>query len=88
MASQASTPRPRSRMRQLTAVALTLGTVGALAAAGPSGAVGGPPGGDHGFRERDLVSDQAGRAERRRLSPSWAARRPERRPVSATPTDP
>ncbi|MEU6508594.1 TIGR03118 family protein [Streptomyces sp. NPDC046942] len=63
MASQTSTPRPRSRVRLLTAVALTLGTVGALAAAGPSGAVGGPPGGDHGFRERDLVSDLANRAE-------------------------
>ncbi|MFI2203760.1 TIGR03118 family protein [Streptomyces sp. NPDC020192] len=63
MASQASTPRPRSRVRLLTAVALTLGTVGALVAAAPSGAVDGPPRGDHGFRERDLVSDIKGRAE-------------------------
>ncbi|MGW1165558.1 TIGR03118 family protein [Streptomyces sp. NPDC002550] len=59
-------------MRQLTAVALTLGTVGALAAAAPPGAVAGPHRAvagphraDHGFQERDLVSDQAGRAERR-----------------------
>jgi uncharacterized protein (TIGR03118 family) len=50
-------------VRRLTAVALTLGTVGALAAA-PSGAVAAPRKADHGFRERDLVSDLAGRAER------------------------
>ncbi|MEV5874202.1 TIGR03118 family protein [Streptomyces sp. NPDC052101] len=63
MASQASPPRPRSRVRLLTAVALALGTVGALAAA-PPGAVAAPRKADHGFRERDLVSDLAGRAER------------------------
>ncbi|MGW2417837.1 TIGR03118 family protein [Streptomyces sp. NPDC001709] len=65
MAAQASSPRPRSRVRRLTAVALALGTVGALAAAAPSGAVAAPHKADHGFRERDLVSDLAGRAERR-----------------------
>ncbi|MER6063451.1 TIGR03118 family protein [Streptomyces sp. NPDC001792] len=63
MASQVSTPRSRPRVRRLAAVALTLGTVGALAAAVPSGAVGASHRADHGFRERDLVSDQAGRAE-------------------------
>ncbi|AOR37269.1 TIGR03118 family protein [Streptomyces fodineus] len=49
----------------LTAVALTLtlGTAGALAAA-PSGAVDGPRRSGNSFRERDLVSDLAGRAER------------------------
>jgi uncharacterized protein (TIGR03118 family) len=50
-------------VRRLAAVALTLGTVGALAAAVPSGAVGASHRADHGFRERDLVSDEAGRAE-------------------------
>ncbi|MGW0208611.1 hypothetical protein ACWDZ8_23360, partial [Streptomyces sp. NPDC003233] len=65
MASPASTPRSRSRVRRLAAVALTLGTVGALAAAVPSGAVDAPRRADHGFRERDLVSDIAGRAELR-----------------------
>ncbi|MGW5464000.1 TIGR03118 family protein [Streptomyces sp. NPDC003996] len=63
MASQVSTPRSRPRVWRLAAVALTLGTVGALAAAVPSGAVGAPHRADHGFRERDLVSDQAGGAE-------------------------
>jgi len=63
MASPASTPRSRSRVRRLAAVAMTLGTVGALAAAVPSGAVDAPRRADHGFRERDLVSDQANRAE-------------------------
>lgn len=63
MASPASPPRSRSRVRRLAAVALTLGTVGALAAAVPSGAVDAPRRADHGFRERDLVSDQANRAE-------------------------
>ncbi|EST27806.1 TIGR03118 family protein [Streptomyces roseochromogenus] len=63
-ASPASIRRPRSRVRLLAAVALTLGTVGALAVAAPSRAVGGPRGFDHGFRERDLVSDLQGRAER------------------------
>ncbi|MCC5479952.1 TIGR03118 family protein [Streptomyces barringtoniae] len=73
MASQASTPRPRSRVRQLTAVALTLTTVGALAAAAPTGAAAAPRGADHGFQERDLVSDLAGRAERqdRNLVNPW-----------------
>ncbi|MFI6355813.1 TIGR03118 family protein [Streptomyces sp. NPDC050743] len=61
MASQVSTPRSRPRVRRLAAVALTLGTVGALAAAVPSGAVGAPRHrADHGFRERDLVSDIGG----------------------------
>ncbi|MGW3193843.1 TIGR03118 family protein [Streptomyces sp. NPDC001118] len=63
-ASPASTPRPRSRVRLLAAVALTLGTVGALAVAAPSGAADGSSRFDHGFRERDLVSDLQGRAER------------------------
>ncbi|WP_433451071.1 TIGR03118 family protein [Streptomyces sp. CA-142005] len=63
MASQVSTPRSLPRVRGLAAVALTLGAVGALAAAVPSGAVGASHRADHGFRERDLVSDLAGRAE-------------------------
>ncbi|OLZ71522.1 TIGR03118 family protein [Streptomyces sp. IMTB 2501] len=63
-ASPASPPRPRSRVRLLAAAALTLGVVGALAVAAPSGAVDGPRGLDHGFRERDLVSDLQNRAER------------------------
>ncbi|MER6073702.1 TIGR03118 family protein [Streptomyces sp. NPDC001817] len=65
MASQASTPRSRSRVRRLTAVALALGTVGTLAAATPPGAAAAPHKAGHGFQERDLVSDLAGRAERR-----------------------
>ncbi|MEU6575561.1 TIGR03118 family protein [Streptomyces sp. NPDC046805] len=69
MASQTSTSSPGSRLRRLTAVALTLGTVGALAAAAPhsagapAGAGHAPRKADHGFKERDLVSDLQGRAE-------------------------
>ncbi|MEV7390637.1 MULTISPECIES: TIGR03118 family protein [unclassified Streptomyces] len=47
----------------MTAVVLALGTVGALAAAAPSVAADAPHKADHGFVERDLVSDIAGRAE-------------------------
>ncbi|MEU9475602.1 TIGR03118 family protein [Streptomyces sp. NPDC048191] len=64
MATLASPPRHRSRLRRLTAVALALGTVGALAAALPAGAVGDAPRtSGHGFQERDLVSDLPGTAE-------------------------
>ncbi|WP_316774056.1 TIGR03118 family protein [Streptomyces sasae] len=61
--SPGPTRGPRSRARRLTAVVLALGTVGALAAAAPSVAADAPHKADHGFVERDLVSDIAGRAE-------------------------
>ncbi|MGW0878984.1 TIGR03118 family protein [Streptomyces sp. NPDC002671] len=64
MASQATARRPRPGLRRLTAVALALGTVGALAAAAPPVAGHTPRGNDHGFLERDLVSDIPGRAEK------------------------
>lgn len=63
MASQAAAHRPRRGMRRLTAIALTLGTVGALAGASP-GAEHTQHRTDHGFVERDLVSDIPGRAEK------------------------
>ncbi|MFD5793759.1 TIGR03118 family protein [Streptomyces diastatochromogenes] len=62
MASQAPARRPRPGLRRLTTVSLALGTLGALVAAAPPGDV--PRGADHGFRERDLVSDIPGRAEK------------------------
>ncbi|MER6126697.1 TIGR03118 family protein [Streptomyces sp. NPDC001795] len=64
MASQAMAPRSRPGLRRLTAVMLTLGAVGGLAAAAPPGAGHTPHRADHGFRERDLVSDLPGRAEK------------------------
>ncbi|WP_405876565.1 TIGR03118 family protein [Streptomyces sp. NBC_01136] len=64
MASQASARRPRPSLRRLTAVTLALGTFGALVAAAPPGAGDAPRTADHGFRERDLVSDIPGRAEK------------------------
>ncbi|MEV6115021.1 TIGR03118 family protein [Streptomyces sp. NPDC052109] len=63
MAPLVSTPGPRSRLRRLTAIALTLVTAGALAAAAPAGAVDARHKAGQGFRERDLVSDLPGRAE-------------------------
>ncbi|WP_406415486.1 TIGR03118 family protein [Streptomyces sp. NBC_00873] len=63
MAQHVSACRPRPLRRRLTAAALALGTVGALAAAAPPGSGESPHGADHGFRERDLVSDIPGRAE-------------------------
>ncbi|MFF1344096.1 TIGR03118 family protein [Streptomyces sp. NPDC058290] len=63
MTEQAAARRPRPRVQRLMAAALTLGAVGALAAAAP------PQPGEqqarehHGFREIDLVSDIPGRAE-------------------------
>ncbi|MFI1728926.1 TIGR03118 family protein [Streptomyces acidicola] len=62
MASLATARRPRRGLRRLTAVALTLGTVGALAGASP-GAEHTQHRTNHGFVERDLVSDIPGRAE-------------------------
>ncbi|MFE7246164.1 TIGR03118 family protein [Streptomyces sp. NPDC057580] len=64
MASQATARKPRPGLRRLTAVVLTLGTVGALVSAAPPGAGYTPHRADHGFRERDLVSDLMGRAEK------------------------
>jgi uncharacterized protein (TIGR03118 family) len=64
MAPQATARKPRPGLRRLTAVVLTLGTVGAVAAAPPR--MGHTPHkANHGFRERDLVSDLQGRAETR-----------------------
>ncbi|MFG2563425.1 TIGR03118 family protein [Streptomyces sp. NPDC048496] len=63
MASQTSARRPRPSLRQLTAVTLALGALGALGAAAPPGAEDAPSKADHGFRQRDLVSDIPGRAE-------------------------
>ncbi|GAA0677244.1 TIGR03118 family protein [Kitasatospora atroaurantiaca] len=63
MAQQASVRR-RSLTKRLLAAALTLGTVGALSAATPPGLVEPPRKADHGFRETDLVSDLAGRAQK------------------------
>ncbi|GGZ87833.1 TIGR03118 family protein [Streptomyces bluensis] len=62
MASQATARRSRRGMRRMTAVVLTLGTVGALAGASP-GAEHTQRTTRHGFVERDLVSDIPGRAE-------------------------
>ncbi|MEU9452114.1 TIGR03118 family protein [Streptomyces sp. NPDC048277] len=62
-ATPVSTPGPRPRARRLAAVVLALGTVGALAGAAPPGIADAPRKGDHGFLERDLVSDLPGRAE-------------------------
>ncbi|MGW2937396.1 TIGR03118 family protein [Streptomyces sp. NPDC001156] len=63
MASRATARKPRPGLRRLTAVVLTLGTVGAVAAAPPR--MGHTPHqAHHGFRERDLVSDIPGRAEK------------------------
>ncbi|MFF5012466.1 TIGR03118 family protein [Streptomyces sp. NPDC001165] len=64
MASQAPARRPRPSLQRLTTVTLALGTLGALVAATPAGAAGSPSRADHGFRERDLVSDIPGRAEK------------------------
>ncbi|MFC9628330.1 hypothetical protein ACFTY8_03380 [Streptomyces mirabilis] len=64
MASKASARRPRPSLRRLTAVTLALGTFGALVAAAPPGAGDAPRNADHGFRERDLVSDIPGGAEK------------------------
>ncbi|MFE4957404.1 TIGR03118 family protein [Streptomyces sp. NPDC056653] len=64
MASQASARRPHPSLRRLTTVALALGTLGALVAAAPPAAGDAPRKADHGFRERDLVSDIPGRAEK------------------------
>ncbi|WP_406468341.1 TIGR03118 family protein [Streptomyces sp. NBC_01594] len=64
MASQASARRPHPSLRRLTTVALALGTLGALVAAAPPAAGDTPRKADHGFRERDLVSDIPGRAEK------------------------
>ncbi|WP_331736938.1 TIGR03118 family protein [Streptomyces sp. NBC_00211] len=65
MTPQAPAHRPRHFRKRLMAAALTLGTVGALAAASPppSGEPGEAPQQHHGFRETDLVSDIPGRAE-------------------------
>lgn len=64
MAHQVSVRRSRPLSKRLLAAALTLGTVGALAAAAPPGpGEAAPHKADHGFLERDLVSDLAGRAE-------------------------
>ncbi|MFG2117602.1 TIGR03118 family protein [Streptomyces sp. NPDC048710] len=64
MASQALARRPGPGLRRLTTVTLALGTLGALVAATPAGAADSPRRADHGFRERDLVSDIPGRAEK------------------------
>ncbi|MFF4568842.1 TIGR03118 family protein [Streptomyces sp. NPDC001410] len=73
MASQAPARRPRPSLQRLTTVTLALGTLGALVAATPAGAAGSPRRADHGFRERDLVSDIPGRAEKtdRNLVNPW-----------------
>ncbi|MFE7329307.1 TIGR03118 family protein [Streptomyces sp. NPDC057565] len=63
MSLHVSACRPRPLRNRLTAAALALGTVAALAAAAPPGSREWPRGADHGFRERDLVSDIPGRAE-------------------------
>ncbi|RVU21412.1 TIGR03118 family protein [Streptomyces antnestii] len=63
MAQQASVRRPRPLTKRLLAAALTLGTVGAVGAAAPPGPGEAPRKTDHGFLERDLVSNLAGRAE-------------------------
>jgi uncharacterized protein (TIGR03118 family) len=64
MAQQVSVRRSRPLSKRLLAAALTLGTVGTLAAAAPPGpGEAAPRTADHGFLERDLVSDLAGRAE-------------------------
>ncbi|RKT06621.1 uncharacterized protein (TIGR03118 family) [Streptomyces sp. 3211.6] len=55
--------RPRPLSTRLVAAALTLGTVGALAAAAPPVPGDPHPSKDRGFREVDLVSDIPGRAQ-------------------------
>ncbi|MGI5512168.1 TIGR03118 family protein [Streptomyces sp. CA-106131] len=80
MAPHQSVRTPRPYARQLTAVALALGTVGALAATAPPVAAGtgdAPRKADHGFQERDLVSDIPGRAEKTdpNLVNSWGLAR-------------